>query len=488
MSLTPEQVSGVLGCVVPGSTVYLIGAGGCGMSGVGHMLLDLGFDVAGSDLICNRDVGALVERGARIFLGHDAERLLRENPVLVVFSSAVTEGHPELDAARNAGIPVARRAALPAALITRRMGVCVAGMHGKTTTSAMLAWTLDCLGTRPSYAVGASMLQLAPNARFTGGMADACMSDGWFVVETDESDGTLEMFKPRCSVLLNIDEEHLDHYRDMLGVVRAFEGFISSTSDRIVYCSDDPVLRRLCAGLDKAVSYGFCEDADYRIGAMEFVRAGGIDDDYTAFTRFSMWRHGELLGEFELQLLGEKNVSNAAAVVALLHQYGFAPESIARALRVFKGTVRRQHEIFRDTDLRIIDDYAHHPMEIKPTLKALKQITPGRLLVAFQPHRYSRTKHLVSKFASCFEDADVLWLTDIYSANEPAIPGVSGMMIANAVRASGMKAEYVPAVSMLNGLISGVMRAGDTVVFLGAGDITDAAHDLADTLKSMAIC
>ncbi|HKQ37068.1 MAG TPA: UDP-N-acetylmuramate--L-alanine ligase [Verrucomicrobiae bacterium] len=468
-SLSWEKADELLRQLGPRARVYMVGIGGCGMSGLGHLLLDLGCRIAGSDLAANESIEQLRGRGADVQIGHNPERLLAFEPNLLVYSSAIAKDNLEMKAALERGVPIVRRAILLAALLHRKTGICVAGMHGKTTTTSMLAYALRELGADPSFAIGAHVPQFERHARFVA--AHDPQHSNLFVAETDESDGTLRQFAPDYSILLNVDEEHLDYFTDLQAVCTEFEQFAKQTRKLIVYCSDEAPLREFLSDKYRAVSYGFGAEAAYRIKRLEHGN------------EFEIWCDDQKLGTFEISLLGEKNVSNAAAVITLLHQLGYPAQQIAGALFSFRGAARRQHELFRDERFRIFDDYGHHPAEIEATIKAMHQLAPRRLLVAFQPHRYTRTRQLLKQFASCFKGADVLWITDIYSANEAEIPGVSGDKLVNAVRQESQRVEYAPTLEKLRTAVRTVMQPGDVVLFLGAGDITGVAHQLAADLK-----
>lgn len=468
ITLNCEQADALLTQLGHASRVYLVGAGGCGMSALGHLLLDLGCWVGGSDLILNEAVLGLKARGAEIEAGHDPERLAAAQPNLVVYSSAITKDNLELNAASSRGLPIVRRAVLLAALLQRKTGICVAGMHGKTTTSSMLAFALRQLDANPSFAIGAQVPQLQPHARFVS-TSDPHQSN-LFVVETDESDGTLGQFSPDYAILLNVDEEHMDYFADLQAVCAEFERFAKQTRKLVVYCSDEAPLRDFLAGNYRAVSCGFGPEAAYRIKPQNG-------------SEFEIWCDDQKLANFKLALLGEKNISNAAAVITLLHQLGYAPGEIARALAEFQGATRRQQEVFCDEHFRVFDDYGHHPAEIEATIKAIRGLATGRLLVAFQPHRYTRTRHLLKQFARCFRGADMLWVTDIYAASEPEIPGISSVRLVEAIRQERQIVEYAATLGELRTAVRTAMRPGDVILFLGAGDITRVAHQLAADLQ-----
>ena len=434
------------------------------MSGLAHLLLDLGFQVLGSDIIDNAEIRQLRERGAIISHGHDSERLQMNQPRFIVYSSAIRMDNPELAMANQLQIPIIRRAVLLAALAASRRAVCVAGMHGKTTTSAMLAHALDFLETQSGYAIGAAVPQLGRHARVNSS------KDAFFVVETDESDGTLCEFQPEQSILLNIDEEHLDYYESFDAVCAEFVNFGQQTKGRLIYCADDPRLTDLLGSRANSISYGFNPTADYQA---ETAEGGGFLVSY----------RGQALGRFKISLLGGKNISNALAVIAFLHANGFVVEEISEALSGFKGVKRRQQQLFSDDNFRIFDDYGHHPREIEATLSALRAVCPGRLLVAFQPHRFTRTKHFLSDFTSCFEGADLLWITEVYAASEEPIKDVNGRLLAQEISNNGQPAAYVATLGRLGDKVRQAMLPGDVVLFLGAGDITQVAHQLAEDLN-----
>jgi UDP-N-acetylmuramate--alanine ligase len=475
-SLSPDQVDALLRAAPPGAAVHLVGAGGCGVSGLGHLLLDLGFRVTGSDLVSNDETQQLVARGAQVGCGHLAEWVAAARPVVLGYSSAVGPDNPELQAAVQMGVPVVRRAVLLAALLHRQAGICVAGMHGKTTTTAWLALALQNMGLPVSWAVGGQVPQLVRAAAFSS--PHVARPKPLFVIEADESDGTLGLFQPEHTILLNVDAEHLDHYTGIESVCSDFGRFANRTHGLKVYCRDDHHLERLLAGQAGSVSFGFHRQADYQ------VRTEERSPTQSSEQRFAIWHHGEKLGGFTTRLIGQKNLSNAGGVIALLHQLGCAPSDIARAMAPFRGVARRQQLLHADARLQVYDDYGHHPSEIRATLQAFRSLRPGRLLVAFQPHRYTRTRHLLHEFATAFQGADLLWLTDIYPASEPAIPGVSGAVLAAAVRAHGQAVEYVPTLQELGQAVLSTARAGDLVLFLGAGDITQVAHQVARQLQA----
>lgn len=482
--LSPKEVDRLLS-ESPRETIYMVGAGGIGMSALGHLLIDLGFSVAGSDLQINDEVRKLQARGATIHCGHSAEQMERSQPVVLVYSSAVLMENPELEAGRRLEIPSIRRATLLAGLVRRQHGVCVAGMHGKTTTAAMLAYALKEMGFEPSFAIGGSVPQLGGNARFSrnewvslmgddGSAAELPMDDTFFVVEADESDGTLLQFEPEHSLILNVDEEHLDYFESFDAISAEFEAFGAQTSGTVFYCADDPNLVKMFGTREQAVSYGFNPLADYCIELIKDKRRQGV---------FEVWRGDDRLGEFSTRLLGAKNVSNAGGVIAFLSENHFGAEDIACAISNFKGAQRRQQLLFQGNDIRVYEDYAHHPLEISATIEAFRELDPKRLIVAFQPHRYTRTRHLLGDFGTCFRGADTVFLTEVYAASEEPIPGVNGEVVAAAVRSNGQATIYEKELDGLVRRIHDLLQPGDVVIFLGAGDISRAARQVAGQMR-----
>ena len=463
----------------PGAPVYLVGISGCGMACLGHLLLDRGFAVSGSDLARNGFSQSLADRNAAIFQGHDAVRLSKNRPELVIYSSAIPRDNAELAAARRLGIPTVRRAAFLAAVLALRRSVCVAGMHGKTTTATLLAFALRELGVSASYAAGGEAPQLpAPAADVGGDFADGDSEQPWFVAEIDESDGGLRDFHPAELILLNIDDEHLDYFVSVDRIRAEFESLADRAQGDSVFCADNGDLIEIFSNRSGAVSYGYHPLADYRIELEPF------DYAQPAMERFGLWFQGRLIGRFSLQLAGRANVSNAAAVVVWLLRQGFGAKEIAGAITRFKGVRRRQEVLFADSRFCVIDDYAHHPTEIRETIQAVRRRAPKRLIAVFQPHRYTRTERLMRQFASCFDDADRLWLTEIYSAREKPIPGVSGEALAAVMRESGRHLKWESSLDHLWQGVHGDLRAGDVVLFLGAGEITRSAHQLVAALRT----
>ncbi len=444
--------------------IHLIGVCGSGMSGLARLLLALGHDVSGSDLVHANLAGEFMPEGVRYFEGHAAANIA--GAALVVFSSAIAAENPERAAAIAAGVLCARRAECLVALAGRKSAYVVAGSHGKTTTSSMLTHVLRQADRNPSHYIGAQVPLLGAGAVWTDGRP--------FVIEADESDGTLALFAPEASLILNIEEEHLDFYHSIEEIVAVFAALTERTTGPIIYCADDKNAMLLCSHAPRAVSYGLSEQADYR--ALD-VRLQNFS------SRFSVLRKGTLLGEITLEVPGAQNVANALGVVALATELGIPWNQIVSALVEFRGAARRFEVKYRSPDYMVVDDYAHHPTEIKATLAAAKNSGWKRVLALFQPHRYSRTKALLGEFAGAFHDADRVFITEIYAASEAAMAGVTGEVLADTVRADGHnQVTYESTLGRLRAAVNAVLEPGDLVITLGAGDIHRVAQHLAHGL------
>jgi UDP-N-acetylmuramate--alanine ligase len=444
--------------------IHLIGVCGSGMSGLARLLLAQGHELSGSDLVPAADASDYVPPGVRYFEGHAASNI--EGAALVVFSSAIAAENRERAAAAERGILCVRRAECLVVLADAKSAYIIAGSHGKTTTSSMLTHVLRQADLNPSHYIGAQVPLLGANASWTDGRP--------FVVEADESDGTLALFAPQATLILNIEEEHLDFYHDIEEIVQVFAALCERTRGPIVYCADDKNAMLLCSHAERAVGYGRSELAAYR----------ALDVRLSSFSsRFTVLRHGQLLGEVALEVPGAQNVSNALGVVALATELGIAWNQIVSALAEFRGASRRFEVKYRSADYMVVDDYAHHPTEIKATLAAAKNSGWKRVLALFQPHRYSRTKALLGEFAGAFHDAEQVFITEIYAASEPAMAGVTGESVAEMVRADGhSQVRYEPTLGRLRAAVNAVLEPGDLVITLGAGDIHRVALHLAQGL------
>ncbi len=442
-----------------------MGVGGSGMIGLARLFIQRGYYVSGSDVQKSSVVSMMCEQGLIFFQGHSAE-----NPIgadLVVYSSAIKATNPEFLSAQKTAKAVVRRAEALAALISLQKGIIVAGTHGKTTTTSMMALVLRAANLNPSHYVGAEVPALGSSAE---------LGDGeWFVAEGDESDGTITTFLSEYSIILNIEEEHLDFYNDIYAIREAFNILIEHTSVKVIYCADDKNAFLLCSNNPKGVSYG--------LGEAAYIR--GRDVQLNSFgSSFSVYEGNEYLGRLNLFIPGEQNVANALAVVALSRQLGLTLGQVDAALREFTGAKRRFEVKYKSENFSVVDDYAHHPTEIKATLAAAQNGNWKRVIALFQPHRYSRTKALKEEFATAFKAADYLFLTQIYAASEAPMEGVSGEILFEAVRASGQEnVAYEPHLFRLQQRVSAMLEPGDLVITLGAGNILDVARNLAEEVK-----
>ena len=445
--------------------IHLIGVAGSGMSGIAALLLELGHDVRGSDKARTLETERLAHLGLRFFSPHRVEDA--DNVDLIIFSSAIKEDNPILADARARKIPAIRRAEALAAIMLGKRGIIIAGMHGKTTTAAMAAHVLRGGGLHPSHYVGAEIPILGSNAHW-----DA--RGGFFVAEGDESDGTLQLFQPEHALVLNVEEEHLDFYRDLAAIEAVFRKLLARTRGTVFFCADDPHATRICEPHQQAISYGFAESAQYRATDLEL-------HDFAA--TFCVQRGGEKLGDATLSVPGKHNVSNALGVIALATELGIPFEKIAKSLGTFRHARRRFEIKYQSERFLLVDDYAHHPTEIRATLATAKSAGRKRVLTMFQPHRYSRTKALRFEFGGAFDDADHVVITDVYPASEPALPGITGQTIADAISQHGHRAvSYQPRLDRLHGDLGQMILDGDLVLSLGAGNVHEQLARLAAEL------
>src|SRR5713226_9318227 len=445
--------------------IHLIGVAGSGMSGIAALLLELGHEVSGSDKVSTLETDRLQRLGLRFREEHRAEDA--RDAELVIFSSAIRIDNPILLSARDSGKPVVRRAEALAAIISAKRGILVAGMHGKTTTSAMTAHVLREGGLHPSHYVGAEIPILGTNAHWDARGA-------FFVAEGAESDGTIALFHPEHALVLNIEEEHLDFYTDLAAIEKVFVQLIGQTTGQIFYCADDSNAARICRSRDRTISYGLTDNTDYR----------GTDIELRDFTSvFCVYRRGEKLGKAVLNVPGEHNVRNALGVIALASELGVPFEKIAKSLTKFQHA-RRRFEIKYDSPrFLLVDDYGHHPTEVKATLKTARSLGRKRVLTMFQPHRYSRTKALRKEFGRAFDQADRVVITDVYGSNESPMPGVTGQIIADEISAHGHRGvSYQPRLEWVHRDVGNMLESGDLVLSLGAGNIHEQLSTLAADL------
>ncbi|HEX8701396.1 MAG TPA: UDP-N-acetylmuramate--L-alanine ligase [Myxococcaceae bacterium] len=443
--------------------VHFVGIGGIGMSGIAEVLLNQGYRVSGSDLKGSDITRRLASMGATIYEGHKAANLVQAD--VVVISSAVKKDNPEVVAARQRKIPVIPRAEMLAELMRLKYAVAVAGSHGKTTTTSMVATVLSAAGLDPTAVVGGKVNVLDSNAKL--GKSEL------MVVEADESDGSFLKLHPSIAVVTNIDPEHMDHYGTLDVLQTAFVEFCNRVPfyGLNVLCLDHPNVQALLPRLEKrAVTYGSSHMADYRL---EGITLEGFT------TRFNAFRRDEPLGEFRVRMVGAHNALNALAVIAVAEEMEIPLDTVRGALAEFGGVQRRFTVRGEVAGVTVVDDYGHHPTEVLATLAGARRAFGRRVVVAFQPHRYTRTHDLMKEFATSFNDADVLFVTSVYAAGEERIPGATGEALAEAIRAHGHRdVTYVDKRADLAEAIAPRLREGDIVLTLGAGDITQVGPDL----------
>ncbi|WP_371830520.1 UDP-N-acetylmuramate--L-alanine ligase [Candidatus Entotheonella palauensis] len=442
--------------------IHFVGIGGIGMSGIAEVLLNLGYAISGSDLVVSDITRRLQAGGATIFQGHNATHIAGAD--VVVTSSAVKPDNAEVSMARERHIPVIPRAEMLAELMRMKYGVAVAGTHGKTTTTSLIATILAKGGLDPTVVIGGRLNSLGGNAQL--GQGD------YLVAEADESDGSFLLLSPTIGVVTTVDAEHLDFYRDLAAIQDAFVQFVNRVPfyGCSVICLDQPHIQSLVPRMKKRyVTYGMISQADYVVRDIDFVGTR---------SRFDVYYGREPLGRFTLNLPGVHNVYNALAAIAVGRELEVDLPTIADALDAFSGIHRRFEIVGTRDGVTVVDDYGHHPEEIRQTLRAAKAVWPNaRLVVVFQPHRYTRTQALQDDFHTAFYEADTLLLLDIYAASETPIPGVSSEGLYAGIKAHGhRRVFYMPEPDEVLSFLRDDLSAGDVLMTLGAGDVWKLAH------------
>jgi len=448
--------------------LHFVGIGGIGMSGIAELLLNMGYTVTGSDLRESDTVRRLRELGASISVGHSPENV--HDAGVVVISSAVNDRNPEVKEAHSLNIPVIPRAQMLAELMRLRYGIAVAGSHGKTTTTTMVSAVLSQGGLDPTIVVGGKVKALGTNARLGKG--------NFMVVEADESDGSFLLLSPVISVLTNIDEEHMDHYKDMDELEGAFSDFLNKIPfyGLAVVCWDCPRVRAVAKDFEKrSITYGFNPEAELK----------AVNVSVSGFrTEFDVVLNDSSLGRVSLQVPGKHNAQNALAAIVVGMELGMTFEQVREGLNEYSGIDRRLQIKGKGKDIVVLDDYAHHPNEIKATIDALKESTHGRVVAIFQPHRYTRTKQLFDQFAVVLRDIDVLFLLDIYSAGEEPIEGVTSEALYRSIKEAGHGNVFYSngSKSVVSSVLS-VLKPGDVVITLGAGNVWTVGEEIAEEIK-----
>ena len=455
--------------------IHFVGIGGIGMSGIAEVLLNLGYKVSGSDLKSSAVTQRLESLGAILFEGHHAENVAGVE--VVVTSSAIARENPEVSEAHNLHIPVIQRAEMLAELMRLKYGIAVAGMHGKTTTTSMVAAVLAAGGLDPTVVVGGRVDAMGSNARLG--------KSQYLVAEADESDRSFLKLSPILSIVTNIDREHMDCYRNMRDVKKTFVEFMDRVPfyGMVVACGDDPVLRKLLPDVQRRiVTYGTRRGSDFLIKMPAKAKAGG--PDARLLNRFHVTYRKQDLGEFTLHVPGLHNVLNATAAIAVGVGLDIQTDQIRAALEQFRGVDRRFQLIGQAGGISVIDDYGHHPTEIKATLAAARQCGFGKIHVIFQPHRYTRTRDLMEEFTGAFGDADSLAVLDIYAASETPIEGVTGESLAEQIAAkSGRATRYATSFDAAVEWAGEAAKSGDMILTLGAGSVSQIGPMVLDRLK-----
>ncbi|MBQ3526123.1 MAG: UDP-N-acetylmuramate--L-alanine ligase [Akkermansia sp.] len=448
--------------------IHLIGVAGAGMSGLARMLLEMGHRVSGCDRVTSTETERLQQAGLVFSCPHSAESV--QDAEIIIYSSAIREDNVALAAALKNGSLCLRRAECLAAILNNKKGVVVAGTHGKTTTSAMSAHLLREGRMRPCHYVGAEIPVLGANAHWTE-------DSEYLVAEGDESDGTLVNYIPEHSIILNIEAEHLDFYRDLEHIKSVFHRLCRQTRGKLIYCKNDAGAHDVCSQYPNTISYGW-QDADYTATDMTVKRGR---------TLYTINYKGEPLGRVELGIPGRHNVLNSLAATALALELGCDFASVTRGLVSFAGARRRFETKYLSRHYRIVDDYGHHPTEIAATLQTAQSLKPERLVVIFQPHRYTRTQLLRDDFGRVLQNVDKLYVADVYPASEPPIPGISGQTIVDAVQENGpVDATFLPNLSLAHHVVGNALRPGDMFITLGAGNVHETGTKIAADLRVLA--
>ncbi|EKS35827.1 UDP-N-acetylmuramate-L-alanine ligase [Afipia clevelandensis ATCC 49720] len=457
--------------------IHFVGIGGIGMSGIAEVLCNLGYTVQGSDASENANVTRLRDKGIKISIGHKAENV--NGADVMVVSTAIKRDNPELVAARGLRIPVVRRAEMLAELMRLKSCIAIAGTHGKTTTTSMVATLLDAGALDPTVINGGIINAYGTNARLGAGE--------WMVVEADESDGTFLKLPVDVAIVTNVDPEHLDHFKTFDAVQEAFKDFVEGVPfyGFAVMCIDHPVVQTLVGKIEdrRIITYGENPQADARLVDLEPFSGGS---KFEVEFRHRKTQVGHRISDLVLPMPGRHNALNATAAIAVAHEIGISDDAIRKALAGFGGVKRRFTRTGEWNGVTIIDDYGHHPVEIAAVLKAARDSTKGKVIAVVQPHRYTRLQSLFEEFCTCFNDADTVIVADIYAAGEDPIPGIDRDSFVQGLRAHGHR-EVIPldGADSLAPLVRNIAKKDDFVVCLGAGNITQWAYALPGELKAL---
>ncbi len=447
--------------------VHMVGIAGAGMSGIARVLTEQGYRVSGSDLQSNSTTQKLSELGVEVFHGHSSS-YVREGIDRLVVSSAIPGNNPEITAARDKRIPVLSRGQMLAELVNKRKGIAVAGAHGKTTTTSMIYMCLAYNGFDPTFIVGGEL---------QGSRLNACLGKGSYaVVEADESDASFLELNPHIAVITNIEDDHLDYYKSVKNIQNAFRQYINQVNKdgfAVLYGEDEynKIIKSITP--TRVLTYGEDHSNDYYLTDWKPSGMGST---------FDIYRQGKKVGNMELSVPGKHNAVNALAAVAITLELGGRVEDTRRAIKDFKGAGRRFEITGNKFGITVIDDYAHHPTEIKVTIEAARKVHNGRIIVVFQPHRYTRTQLLGEKLGESLQEADLIVITDIYSAGERPIEGISGLTVYQAASKTGCNTVYLPTFKDIEKYLLELLEENDMVITMGAGDIWKIGKDIIDKL------
>ncbi len=457
--------------------LHFVGIGGIGMSGIAEVLHILGYEVQGSDITENNNIQRLRKMGIKIFIGHSAENL--KNAKVLITSTAIKSDNPETSLARQRMIPIVQRAEMLGELMRLKWSIAVGGTHGKTTTTSIIANILDAAGLDPTVINGGIINSLGTNARL--GTSD------WMVAEADESDGTFLKLPATIAIVTNIDPEHLDYYGTFDQLRKAFDGFIENIPfyGFAVLCSDDEEVQALISRISdrKILTFGFNPQADFRGTNLLNENNGTVFD---CVVRDRKTNSSYTIERLYLPMFGKHNVQNSLAAISIAVEMDISEKVIKDALGSFGGVKRRFSKVGEVEGVTIVDDYAHHPTEIKAVLEAARQATEGRVIAIMQPHRFTRLKSLFDGFCTCFNDADVVLIGEVYAAGEAPIAGINKEALVEGIRYHGHReVEVIDDYKLLPNKIKVISSSGDIVVFLGAGNITQWANALAKDLEKL---
>lgn len=456
---------------IPGQWIHMVGIAGAGMSGIAQILCKQGFKVTGSDLQMNSTTQKLREMGIEIFQGH-ASSNLKEGVDLLVVSSAIPKDNSEVQLALKRNIPVLKRGQMLAAMVNKQQGIAVAGAHGKTTTTSMIYWVLNGCGLEPTFVVGGELQGSHINAKL--GHCE------YFIVEADESDASFLDILPYIAVVTNIEDDHLDFYKSVDNIKKAFTQFINQVKPEgfaLLY-GEDEYIKEIRPNLNvKTITYGESENNDYYIKNWEPRGIGSV---------FSAYKGESYLGQIELSVPGKHNALNAMAAVAVALEIGMDFEKVKDAIKGFHGAKRRFHIKGESFGIMVVDDYAHHPTEIKATLEAAFALKRGRVIAVFQPHRYSRTEMLGQQLGEVFSVCDLAVFTEVYAAGEKPIPGVDGKLVYEAALGAGCNAVYLDSFKKIKKYLFENTRAGDLVLTIGAGDVWRIGEEFLHEIEALA--